>query len=460
VTPLLARLVPASLPVAQAPSVDPRAMLFAAALTVLTGVLFGAFPAWRAARDLELGGLASGGRSGTRRARARYALVAVEVAMSVVLLVSAGLLLRALLNLQQLDLGFRTDGVLTVRTALPSPEYDVTARRAAFYEAVLGEVKAIPGVEHAAYITSLPVAGIGGVWAVIPENGARGPRVERAASRFVTPTYFAAMGIPLLRGRDVATTDGPGETLVAVVSASFAQRYWPDEEAIGRRFKFPEDLRTVVGVVGDVGFRGPEQRSEPQVYLPYRQVQDGQSLVYSPKDLVIRSNLQAAALVPMVRDIVRRVDPRQPVSDVRPMEAIVDNATQARATQVTILVTFAALGALLAAVGIHGLLAYTVSSRQHEIGVRLALGAQRRDVVRLVMREAGLLAAAGVVPGIAVAYAVARAMQGLLAGVEPGDVATYLAVALLCSGMVAIGSLAPTLRASRVDPAGALRAEA
>jgi cell division protein FtsX len=179
-----------------------------------------------------------------------------------------------------------------------------------------------------------------------------------------------------------------------------------------------------------------------------------------PKYDFFHAEAAKAALVPMVRDIVRRVDPRQPVSDVRPMEAIVDNATQARATQVTILVTFAALGALLAAVGIHGLLAYTVSSRQHEIGVRLALGAQRRDVVRLVMREAGLLAAAGVVPGIAVAYAVARAMQGLLAGVEPGDVATYLAVALLCSGMVAIGSLAPTLRASRVDPAGALRAEA
>ena len=457
--PLLSQLVPSTLPVAQAPTIDPRIVGFAAALTVLTGLAFGVFPAWRAARTLDLTGLSGGGRTGgALRARARSVLVVVEIMAAVVLLVSTGLLLRALLQLQAVDLGFRTPGVVTLRTALPSPRYDVTALRAAFYEQVLADVRTMPGVSAAGYATSLPVAAGGGIWPVVPEGAVPNPS-ERASSRFVTPGYFAAMEIPLLQGRDVSESDQTDQPWVAVVSQSFAERYWPGRNPIGRRFKFGGDERTVVGVVGDVRMRGPEITSEPQVYMAYKQLRDGQSTFFAPRDLVIRSATPAETLVPAVREIVRRVDPQQPVSDVRSLSAIVDDATSARSVQVKVLAAFAALGALLAAVGIHGLLSLAVSSRQHEIGVRIALGAQRSDIVRMVMRQGVLLALAGVIPGIAIAYAVARAMQSLLAGIDPGDVQTFLGVAVLCAAMTLLGSLLPTLRAVRVDPATAFRAQ-
>jgi predicted permease len=459
--PLLARLVPETLPIAQAPSIDPRIIGFAAVLTFVTGLGFGIFPAWQSAQALDLTGMAAGARSGGgRQAHARSTLVVVEIIATVVLLVSAGLLMRALLRLQDVDPGFRAPGVMTLRTALPSPQYDATAARAAFYRQVLSDVRALPGVTSAAYITSLPVAAGGGIWPVVPEGSAT-PRngVEYASSRYVTPGYFATMAIPLLRGRDVADTDLQKQGDIAVVSQSFAAHYWPGQDPIGKRFKFQTTVRTVVGVVGDVRMRGPEQPSEPQAYLAYQQADDGSSPFYAPKDLVIRATITPTALVPAVRSIVERIDPQQPVSDIRSMDAVVEEATAARSVQVRVLAIFAALGAFLAAIGIHGLLALSVSSRQHEIGVRLALGAQRADIVRMVMRQGVLLAAAGVVPGIVIAYAVAHAMRSLLAGVDPGDVQTFVAVAALCALITLTGSLLPTLRAVRIDPAAAFRTQ-
>ena len=460
--PLLTRLVPATLPIAQAPSIDGRVGLFAALLTALTGIGFGVLPAWRSAGRLDLTGLRDGARSGGgRRQRARSALVVAEVMASVVLLVSAGLLMRALLRLQHTDPGFNAEHVLTLRTALPSPRYDSTARRAAFYRDVLAEVRAIPGVSSAAYVTALPMQMAGGIWPVVPEGQDLTPaQASHASSRFVTPGYFATLGIPMRRGRDVSDADETDRPWVAVVSESFVKRYWPNEDPIGKRFTFLADQRMVVGVAGDVRVRGPERPSEPQVYLAYKQISDGQSTFFSPKDLVIRSSVPAGGLAAAVRRIVQRVDPQQPVSNVRPLSEIVDDATAARAVQVRVLVAFAAIAFLLAAVGIHGLLSFAVSSRQHEIGVRIALGARRGEIVRMVMRQGVVLAAAGVIPGIAIAYAGGRAMRSLLAGVEPGDAATFAAAGALCVVMTLVGSLVPTLHAVRVDPATAFRSDA
>jgi putative ABC transport system permease protein len=299
------------------------------------------------------------------------------------------------------------------------------------------------------------------VWPVIPEGqSVTAAQADNATSRFVTPGYFTTLGIPLLRGRDVSDNDATDQPWVAVVSSSFVKRYWPNDDPIGKRFKFLADVRTVVGVAGDVRMRGPEQPSEPQVYLAYRQVGDGQSSFYSPKDLVIRSTVPSTTLIPAVRRVVQQVDPQQPVSNIKTMSDVVSDVTAARAVQVRVLVAFAAIAFLLAAVGIHGLLSFTVSSRQHEIGIRVALGAQRSEIVRLIMRQGVILAAAGVLPGLAIAYAAGRGMQSLLAGVEPADPMTFIAAGVLCVVMTLVGSLLPTLRAARVDPATAFRSEA
>jgi predicted permease len=380
----------------------------------------------------------------------------------VVLLVSAGLLVRALWRIEATDPGFRTDGVLTLQTALPMPKYEQTARRAGFYTEVLSAVRALPGVSSAAYISFLPMVMRGGIWPVTVDGKAvevqrAGP--HQASLRFVTPGFFATLGIPLHRGRDVAESDTLDAPFAAVVSESFVRRYWPDQDPLGRHFMMAFHDRMVVGVVGDIRVRGLERNSEPQAYLPYRQVQDGWVIGYAPKDLVIHSATGPGTLLPAVRRIVRAADAEQPVSDVHTMADIVEEQTASRSAQVRVLGAFAAIAFLLAAVGIHGLLSFAVSRRTQEIGVRIALGARPGGIVGMIVRQGALLACAGVAPGIALAYAAGRAMEGLLAGVKPGDAATFASAIGLCLLMTMLGSLLPALRAVRIDPIAAIRSE-
>ena len=277
--------------------------------------------------------------------------------------------------------------------------------------------------------------------------------------RFVTPGYFAAMGIPVHAGRDVSEADTRDAESVAVVSQSFVRRHWPDGKPLGRHFQFASNDHVVVGVVGDIRVRGLERPSEPQVYLPYRQVPDASLIGYTPKDLVVKASTPPESLIPAIRSIIRQTDPQQAISDVRPLAEIVGMETASRSVQVRVLGTFAAVAFLLAAVGIHGLLSFAVSQRTPEFGVRIALGAQRGDIVSMVLRQGALLAAAGVIPGIALAYAAGRAMEALLAGVKPADAITFLAATGLCIAMTLGGSLLPALRALRIDPVRAIRAE-
>jgi predicted permease len=461
--PLLARLVPASLPIAQSPSIDLRVLIFAGAISGLTGIGFGVLPAVRACRQSDFSALREGARAGGgRKERLRSALVVAEVMASVVLLVSAGLLVRALWRIEATDPGFRTDGVLTLQTALPMPKYEQTARRAGFYTEVLSAVRALPGVSSAAYISFLPMVMRGGIWPITVEGKA--VEVQRsgehqASLRFVTPGFFATMGIPLHRGRDVAESDTPNAPFAAVVSESFVRRYWPDQYPLGRHFMMAFHDRMVVGVVGDIRVRGLERNSEPQAYLPYRQVQDGWVIGYAPKDLVIHSAAGPGTLLPAVRRIVRSADSEQPVSDVRTMADIVEEQTASRSAQVRVLGAFAAIAFLLAGVGIHGLLSFAVSRRTQEIGVRIALGARPGGIVGMIVRQGALLAGAGVLPGIALAYAAGRAMEGLLAGVKPDDAVTFASAVGLCLLMTVLGSLFPALRAVRIDPITAIRSE-
>jgi predicted permease len=461
VLPLFVRLVPVSLPLAQTPSIDLRVLLFAIFLTFVTGIGFGVVPALRTGRGADANSLREGARSGGgRRERFRSTLVVVEIASCMVLLVSAGLLIRALWRIQATDPGFRPEHTLTLRTVLPMPKYEKVSTRARFYQQVLAGARRLPGVTSAAYTSFLPIVMPGGDWDVdLPERPQDPSNREYVSLRFITPSYFAAMGIPVISGRDVSGSDTQEVQKTAVISQSFARHYWPGEEPMGRHFKIAFFDRVVVGVVGDVRVRGLERTSEPQVYLPYQQVPDGWMTWYPPKDLVVRASGDAATLAPGLRRIIHDADPEQPVSDVQTLTEIVDAETGVRSVQLTVLGAFAAIAFLLAGIGIHGLLSFAVSQRTQEIGVRIALGATRSRILGMILSQGLLLAAAGVVIGGAAALPVGQALRAMLAGVQPSDVDAFLGATLLAAMMVAAGSLLPALRAVRVDPIQAIRAE-
>jgi putative ABC transport system permease protein len=460
--PLFARLVPTSLPIADVPGVDLRVLAVAALITLATGLGFGVVPALRAARHADAVALRYRGQTGAGRRveRLRSALIVAQVSASIVLLVSSGLLIRAVWAVQQRDPGFHTEGILTLRTALPMPKYEATRQRGDFYRRVLSEIAALPGVTSAAYTTALPMVWRGGVWPVTldgrPENPAESPK---ASLRFITPRFFDTLGVPLMRGRAFTDADRQDQPFVAVISESFAREYWPGQDPIGRKFRMAFADRVVVGIAGDVRVRGLERVSEPQVYVPYEQAADGSLVYYAPRDLVVRSSQSVAALLPSIRAIVQRVDPRLPISDVRALGDVVDNETTPRRVQVRVLGVFAGVALLLAGVGLHGLLAFAVSTRAREIGVRMALGARGRDVVTMVLRQGLGLALGGALVGVVLAYAAGRAIQALLADISPADLSTFAAAIIFVGIVTLLGSLPPALRASRVDPTRAMRSE-
>jgi predicted permease len=459
--PLFSSLVPPTLPIATQPQLDLRVLLLASLFTALTGLGFGLLPALRAARGTGFAALRDGNRTGGgRKQRVRAVLVTVEVTMSVILLITSGLLIRAVWRVQSIDPGFAPRNVLTLRTALPRPKYESPLRRTDFYQRVLADVRALPGVQSAAYITGLPMVMPGIIAGVeVPGQEPRSARSGGVSHRWVTPQYFKTMGIPLRLGRDIEDADTRDRAWVAVVSASFVERYWPNQDPIGKTFKHRGQPRTVIGVVGDVRVRGLERTAEPQIYLPAPQSADVSPAVYDPKDLVVRHSGQGESLVAAIRQIVRAVDPEQPVSHVRSMEEVLAGDTESRRAQLQVLGVLAAVAVLLCAVGIYGLLAYTVSQRSQEIGVRLALGAHPARVGRMIFADGMRLAVFGIVPGVLGAYAAARGMNALLFGIAPGDPMTFAAGVAAALLMAFAGSLVPTLRAVRVSPMSVLRAE-
>jgi predicted permease len=462
--PSIARLVPSSLPIAEVPALDLRLLALAAVMTLGTAIGFGLLPALHTARQADAAALRTGARSGAGRGseRLRSVLVVAQVSVSVLLLVACGLLLRSVLNVEGTEIGFRSEGVLVARTTLPVPKYEVVAVRQRFFGQVLDDVRAIPGVASAGYITGLPFAMRGRVWSVaVPERPELPPEERIVSLRQITPGFFATLGIPVVAGRDVSESDTQTSQQVAVVSASFVRRFWPGENPIGRRFSGsgPVGERVVVGVVGDIRWRGMEQESEPQLYLAYGQVRDGSLIGHIPRELVVKSSLSASVLVPRIRSAVARADAQQPVSNIQPLTDIVAGETAPRRVQVRVLGAFAIVALLLAAIGLHGLLAYNVSQSTREIGVRVALGAARSGILGMVMRHGMRLAIAGVVIGAVAAVAAGRILQSLLAGVSVTDAPAFGAATSLVVLATAAGSLLPALRAVRVDPVEVMRAE-
>jgi predicted permease len=467
--PLLVRLVPTSLPIAEVPPLDVRMLIGTLALTTITGLAFGLLPALRVCRKADGSALKDGMRGGSSRGteRLRSTLVVAEIVASVVLIVCVGLLSQALLAVQRVNPGFVAENVLTMRTQLPAPKYLPPEMRLRFYSRVLERVHALPGVSSASYTSFLPMTFRGGIWEVLTTTvDANAPGGFRpldsnhnyyAGIRFVTPEFFRTMGIPIQKGRDIAGADTLDTPFVAVVSESFARRHFPNQDPIGQSFAIAFAARTIVGVAGDIKFRGLERQSEPQVYMPAPQ--QNNLFFYAPKDLVVRASVPLATLTTPIRSIIRDAEPELPVTAVQSMQQVVAAETAPRVVQLRVLGGFAAIALLLAAIGIHGLLAFTVSARTREIGVRIALGARARNIMWMVIGRSTLLAVLGVVIGAVLAYAAGRSMQALLFGIDPADATVFAAAIGVALLMALAGSLLPAWRAASIDPLTATRTE-
>jgi putative ABC transport system permease protein len=461
----LAKLLPESLSKLQDVSIDSRVLLFTLAASVLTAVIFGGVPALLASRTkpgTTLNDVARDMAGGTSGRHVRRVLVVSEVALAVVLLVSAGLLIRSFQLLRHVDTGFTTENALTMRMVLPFPKYAQAEARRAFYDETLQKIEALPGVESAGMITFLPLSfnGMNFSFAVEGQPSASDIKLPFALFRVVSPDYFRAMGIPLRRGRFFDSRDSADAQPAVLVNRRLAEQYWPGEDAIGKRIKIgpvdsPNAWLTVVGVVSDTRQTGLyEQKLE--FYVPY--AQERRSFM-APRDLVVRTKSDPALIAAAVRRAVWSVDKDQPVSNVRTLDQVFSAAISQERFQALMLGLFAALALLLACVGLYGVISYAVVLRTHEIGVRMALGAQPVDVLRLVIRQGMTLTLAGLIVGIVAGTFVTRVLTDMLFGVTPRDPLTFAGVPVLLLLVALLACYIPARRATRIDPLSALRAE-
>lgn len=461
----LAKLLPESLSKLQGVSIDARVLVFTLGVSVLTAIVFGGVPALLASRTTPgatLGDVARDTAGGTSGRLVRRVLVVSQVALAVVLLVSAGLLLRSFQLLRQVNTGLTAENALTMRMVLPMPKYAKAEMRRAFFDEVLRNVKEVPGVESAGVITFLPLSfnGMNFSFSVEGQASPSDMNLPFALFRVVSPDYFRAMGIPLLRGRYFDTQDSPDSTPAVLINRRLAEKYWPGQDAIGKRLKVgPVDSQnawlTVMGVVGDVRQTGLyEQKLE--FYVPY--MQERRSFM-APRDLVIRTKADPGMIAAGVRQAVWKVDKDQPVSNVRTMDQVFAAAISQERFQTLMLGLFAALALVLACVGLYGVISYSVVQRTHEIGVRMALGAQPVDVLRLVIRQGLLLTFTGLGLGLIAGMFATRVLTDMLFGVTPRDPLTFMGVPVLLLLVALVACYVPARRATRIDPLIALRYE-
>jgi putative ABC transport system permease protein len=443
-------------------------LMFAMAISVLTGLVFGLMPALQATRvDLReaLNEEGRGSSSGARHHRMRNTLVIAEVALALVLLIGAGLMLRSFAALQNQAPGFDVSNLLLVDLPLSPATYREDLARTTVVERVLERVTTLPGVVGAAATTGLPMSGAGAtIHFNIAGKAPQGPEEYRLAGyRAVTPDYFDVMGIPLIRGRTLNERDRQGAPLVAVINESMARQHFPDVDPIGQRFAVgtEADAETpfieVVGVVGNV-LQSFEIGSNAEYYLPYGQYPNPVlAVMYRNVSLVTRAAREPTALTQSVRAAVLEVDRDQPLVNVRTMEQAIGNTVVQPRLQTTLLIIFATVAAALAIIGVYGVMAYAVSHRTQEIGVRIALGASRGDVVAMVVRQGVALTAIGIAIGLAGALIAARALEGLLFGADGLDLATFAGAALLLAAASTLASYIPARRAAQVAPLIALQ---
>jgi putative ABC transport system permease protein len=437
-------------------AVDWRVVSFGIAASLVTGILFGIAPALQASRADLNDLLRSGGRVAAA-GRLRSILIVTSVAMALVLLVGAGLVGRSFERLMRVDYGFRAEGVFTASVALPNGRYPERAQRAAFYSEAARRLAATPGVRAVGFTNIAPFSGGSTAisFAVVGRQPASADEFLSANWRSVTPGYFAATGVPLKKGRLIAETDGEPAPRVVVITETMARRIWPGVDPLGQQVTVGGSPApwTVVGIVGDIRDQLLQEEPEPMMYLSFQQVP------WSSMWVLVRGPGDPMALAPVVRREIRAIDPLLPVANEQPLSRLVSQiAAQPRFTAL-IFGLFASAALVLAVVGVYGIVAYGVTQRTREIGVRLALGATPSGIVRGVVRHGVGLAGFGVAIGLWAAYALSRFMQGILYDVAPTDAVTYLAVAALLVGCAAAASTLPARWAARLDPVRALRDE-
>jgi putative ABC transport system permease protein len=458
-THALAALGQGNLPRVDEIGIDWRVMLFTAGLSLITGVLFGLLPALQLSRqDLNpvLRAEGRGSAGSRRRSRARGVLVVAQVALSMVLLVGAGLLIRSFVRLRNVNGGFDARNVLTMRVALPPARYPKGPQMAAFYDQVVKKVSAMPGVRSAAVCSALPVRPVR-FSPVLVQGQPEIPLAARPlmAIQMVSPAYFRTLRVALRQGREFNERDDPGAPLVAVVNETLVRRYWPHDNPIGKHLLLGRMVKPteVVGVAADVSNLSLAAAPEAEVYLPFPQ------RPWASMNLILRTAGDPRNLAGAARAAVAAVDRDQPVTAVNTMEEVLAASTAQQRFSVFLLGVFSVTALVLAAVGLYGAIAYSVAERTQEMGIRIALGADTGDILRMIVGQGLALALAGLVIGAVAALALTRLMSGLLFQVSAADPASFAAGALLFAVVAALASYLPARRATRVDPTEALRYE-
>ncbi len=462
---LLPAIDPARFPLLGEVGIDRAVLVFTALTSLLSGVLFGLAPALQISRAGLNEALKEGGRTVTEargQRRLRGLLVVAQTALALMLLVAAGLMVKSFARLKEVDPGFSPNGLLTLQLSLPRTSYPEPRIQAAFYQGLVTRVRALPGVVAAGVSSSIPPENLNQVesFEVEGQSVSVGRNRPLAEELVIGGDSFRALGIPLLQGRPFTTSDQADAPPVAVINETMARRYFPGGEAVGGHIRAggfgPDDpWITVVGVVGDVKYSGMRAEKAPTIYVPYEQNPwwGGQM------NLMLRSSSDPESLVPALRREVQTMDSDLPLSNLRTGEQLLDAATGGPRFQTALISLFALLALFLAAVGIYGVISYAATQRTHEIGVRIALGARRRDVIRLVVGQGMRLAFIGVGLGLIGALALTWLMQGLLFGVSPTDPGTLGVVCLVLVGTALLACLVPARRASGVDPMTAIRCE-
>jgi len=465
--PLLVALQPGDIPRIEEVAVDRQALLFMALVSLLAGLAVGVAPAVVSSQVDLARSINNGGRSATGgpgKTRLRGLLVVSQVAVTLVLLVGAGLMMRTFVALRGIDPGFDPDSVVTMSVSLAGSPHAAPQRRAGFFQELVQRVEAVPGVVSVSAINHLPLAG--DTWhlpyAVAGRPDPAPGEEPRAVYRVVLPGYFETMRIPVVRGRDVSARDTLGAPDIVVVNEQLAGTQWPGEDPIGKRIQLGESWLSVVGMVKDTRQEQWAAAPEGEMYIPFLQSEDYLATLPESRlylTLVVRTSVDPAATVPAIERVIRSHDAQVTLSEIQTMRRVVDQANARPRFYLVLLAAFAGLALTLAFIGIYGVMSYSVSQRTQEIGIRMALGARRADVLRLVLRQTLVTTAAGIAIGLAASLALVHLMASLVYGVSPVDPLTFAAVAGLLAAVAFAATYVPARRATRVDPMVSLRSE-
>jgi putative ABC transport system permease protein len=451
-----------SIPRVSSLPIDWRVLTFTFLLCLISTLVFGLLPAWQSSKpDLNsfLKESSRGMSTGFGSRRFRNVLIVAEIALAFVLMIGAGLMIKSFREVKQTGLGFDPNQLLTARVLLPPYKYKEPQQMSAFYDQILQRVRALPGVQSAGLSNYLPLSGW---WNSLtftiegspPAPAGQEPEVDH---RVISPGYFATLKVPLIKGRDFTDADNAQSTPVVIINESMARRYWPGEDPIGRRIKFDGedkvDWRVVVGLVGDLRHFGAETEPKPEVYRPY--LQESTALM----GLAIRTTVEPNSMARAVRNVIHEVDPDQPVTHVMTMGDLVAESAAPKRVSMTLLTVLGLAALLLASLGIYGVLSYSIVQRRHEIGIRMALGARRGEVIGLILRQSLKLILLGLAVGLALGLILTKIFSAVLFGVRATDPVTFAGVTLILALTAFAASYIPARKATKIDPWIALRNE-